>query len=217
MISILMPIYNGIEFVNQSVFSVINQTCSDWELIIGINGHPANSAVYLQAKDLEYLNDKIKIFDMPHIKGKSAALNDMLQYCKYEHVAILDVDDIWSPNKLQIQIPFINAYDVVGTQCVYFGEIDGIIPKIPLGDISNNNFKLVNPIINSSAIIRKSLCHWDSSVDGVEDYDLWLKLKSQSCTFYNCSEVMVRHRIHKTSAFNSKDNSSIIKLVLSRY
>ena len=46
MISILMPIYNGIEFINESVSSIILQTFGEWELIIGINGHPENSEVF---------------------------------------------------------------------------------------------------------------------------------------------------------------------------
>ena len=45
MISILMPIYNGIEFIDESVGSVLCQTFSEWELIIGINGLPENSDV----------------------------------------------------------------------------------------------------------------------------------------------------------------------------
>ena len=40
MISILMPIYNGIELINESVMSIIQQKYTHWELIIGINGHP---------------------------------------------------------------------------------------------------------------------------------------------------------------------------------
>jgi len=43
MISILMPIYNGIEFINESVPSILQQTYGEWELLIGINGHPENS------------------------------------------------------------------------------------------------------------------------------------------------------------------------------
>jgi len=45
MISILMPIYNGIEFIEESVSSILNQTYDQWELIIGVNGHPENSPV----------------------------------------------------------------------------------------------------------------------------------------------------------------------------
>ena len=50
MISILIPIYNGIEFIDESVNSVINQFFTDWELLIGINGYPKNSEVYKIAK-----------------------------------------------------------------------------------------------------------------------------------------------------------------------
>ncbi len=39
MISILIPIYNGIEFIDESIHSVINQTFNNWELLIGVNGH----------------------------------------------------------------------------------------------------------------------------------------------------------------------------------
>ena len=53
MISILMPIYNGIEFIDESVSSVLRQTYGDWELLIGINGHPPNSDIYIKAKEYE--------------------------------------------------------------------------------------------------------------------------------------------------------------------
>jgi glycosyltransferase involved in cell wall biosynthesis len=46
MISILMPIYNGIEFISDSIISIINQSFGEWELIIGVNGHPPMSQVY---------------------------------------------------------------------------------------------------------------------------------------------------------------------------
>jgi glycosyltransferase involved in cell wall biosynthesis len=60
MITILMPIYNGIEFINESVESIIGQTYEEWELIIGINGHPEGSIVYQIAKTYENQNKKEK-------------------------------------------------------------------------------------------------------------------------------------------------------------
>jgi teichuronic acid biosynthesis glycosyltransferase TuaG len=216
MISILMPLHNGIEFINESVYSVISQTYPSWELIIGVNGFPSNSTVYETAKDMELLDERIRVLDFPEIKGKPAALNEMIKHCINDYVAILDVDDIWLSTKLELQVPFLANYSVVGTQCVYFGEIDDVIPNIPNGDISQYDFKIVNPIINSSSIIKKGLCYWDD-VFGVEDYDMWLRLRSQGETFYNCSEVLVRHRIHSQSAFNSKDTSDIIKLIKEKY
>jgi len=53
MISILLPIYNGIEFIEESISSIIGQEFTEWELIIGINGHEENSEVYKIAKKYE--------------------------------------------------------------------------------------------------------------------------------------------------------------------
>jgi len=212
MISILIPIYNGIEFINESVYSVLNQTYSQWELLIGINGHPPNSEVYLTAKEYEKISDKIKVFDFHHLKGKSTTLNHMLQYANYNYIALLDVDDIWLPKKLEIQSPLIGEYDVIGTKCIFFGEKTGIIPNIPIGNISKYNFGLGNPIINSSCIIRKELCNWNEN--GIEDYDLWLRLKNIGKKFFNCRKILVKHRIHSNSAFNAQGNGKKVDPLL---
>ena len=217
MVSILIPIYNGIEYINESVSSVLEQTYDDWEIIIGVNGHEENSNVYKMAYDYQELDEKIKVLDLFQIKGKSNALNEMIKYCKYEYVAILDVDDIWLPEKLEKQAVYINQYDVIGTQCVYFGDIENINPKIPLGDISSSDFTQVNPIINSSVIIKKNLCNWISDFDGVEDYDMWLRLRKQKKTFFNIEEVLVKHRIHKQSAFNSQNQQAKLVQILNNY
>jgi len=70
MISILMPIYNGIEFIEESVSSILRQNYDKWELLIGINGHPQNSNVYKTAKEYENKNGKIRVFDFYEIKGQ---------------------------------------------------------------------------------------------------------------------------------------------------
>jgi teichuronic acid biosynthesis glycosyltransferase TuaG len=212
MISILMPIYNGINFIDESVSSVLRQTYSEWELIIGINGHPPNSNVYQIAKKYELTNNKIKVFDYIDIKGKSNTLNEMLKECAGDYVALLDVDDIWRDNKLKIQSCKMNVYDVIGSRCVYFGDLNGIIPAIPVGDIGHFDFTSVNPIINSSSLIRKQLCYWNPIF--IEDYDLWLRLKKGGHTFFNFSEILVKHRIHTDSAFNSKGNNLSVPQLL---
>jgi glycosyltransferase involved in cell wall biosynthesis len=215
MISILIPIYNGINFIDDSVSSVLNQTYDKWELFIGVNGHPQNSPVFQIAKQYENKSNKIKVLDLHTIKGKSNALNEMVKYCNYNYVAILDVDDIWSPMKLELQKDLINKHDIIASNCIYFGEINGVVPLIPSGNISRFDFYSVNPIINSSSIIRRELCYWNPMWDGVEDYDLWLRLRNQNKTFYNFKEVLVRHRIHKESAFNSKGNNNKVAALLS--
>lgn len=203
-ISILMPIYNGIEFIHESVSSILNQTYNEWELLIGINGHPENSEIYKIAKKYETEDKKIRVFDFYTICGKSNTLNEMVRFCNNDYVGLLDVDDMWHEKKLEKQIPFVGNYDVIGSRCIWIGDRPGIVPKIPLLDFSIFNFANVNPIINSSVLIRKELCYWEEN--GIEDYDLWIRLRKQNKKFYNCSEILVKHRIHNQSAFNSKGN-----------
>ena len=220
MISILMPIYNGIEFINDSVMSIIQQKHTDWELIIGINGHPPNSDVFKMAQKYVELHSNIRVYDFVGIKGKSNTLNEMIKYCKYEWISLLDVDDVWLPNKLEKQVPYMEKYDVIGTQCFYFQNLN-ISPRgspgIPLGDISGFNFCNANPIINSSCLVKKSLCWWDAIYDGIEDYDLWLRLWKNGCNFYNVPDVQVLHRVHPNSAFNAKGNNTHVGALVAKF
>lgn len=212
-ISILIPIYNGIEFIEDSINSVLTQTYKEWEMIIGINGHSQNSEIFKTAKEYENINDKIKVFDLFEIKGKSNTLNKMLELCNYKYIALLDVDDIWEPEKLETQITYLKMnYDVVGTKCKYFGDSE-IIPPNGVGDVGHLDFYYENPIINSSVIVKKDLCYWNQKYDGLEDYDLWLRLKKQNKRFYNCEQLLVRHRIHSDSAFNTKNHINVVTLL----
>ena len=214
MITILMPIYNGIEFIDESIESIKEQSYEKWELIIGINGHEPNSDVYLRAK--EYESDKIRIIELYPIKGKANALNEMLKYAQYNWIALLDVDDIWHNDKLLFQNEFTKDYDIIGTGAQYFGNSCGYAP-IPYNDLSNFDFLSVNPIINSSCLVRKELCYWDSNYDGVEDYDMWLRLSKLKKRFFNIERILVRHRIHNNSAFNAKGNHLKVAELRNRY
>ena len=95
----------------------------------------------------------------------------------------------------------MDNYDIIGTRCHYFGDRNDQ-PSIPGGDLKNHNFTNVNPIINSSCLIRKPLAIWEEN--GIEDYDLWLKLWKQGKQFYNVESIQVMHRIHQDSAFNAQ-------------
>lgn len=216
MISILMPIYNGIEFIGESVPTILYQTYKEWELIIGINGHPKDSDVYKEAKKWEEKDERIKVYDFYEIKGKAEALNEMIKYCNYDWVSLLDVDDKWLPKKIESQVNYLNNYDVIGTQCKYFGDLN-TSPNIPIGDLTSVNFLNVNPIINSSCLLKKELCKWDGKWNGVEDYDLWLKLWRDGKQFYNVNEIQVLHRIHNDSAFNAKGNNLKVNDLKKKY
>lgn len=207
-ISILIPIYNGVEFLDQSLSSVIRQTHKTWEVLIGINGVSPNSIIEEKASEVVKLLNKDDRYDIRVIyyntKGKSATLNKMVLDAKYSYIAILDVDDIWIDVKLEKQLKYLDIYDVVGTGCRYFGDCDHF-PNLPYGDLRYFNFLQFNPIINSSAIIKKDCAYWNED-EFLEDYDLWLRLFNEKKKFFNVDDYLVLHRIHKDSNFNGTNH-----------
>lgn len=204
-VTILMPIYNGINFLNESVDSIKNQTYKDWQLFIGINGHPRGSEVFKTAN--KYSSNKVKVFDYYGIKGKSNTLNEMIKNCS-NICCLLDVDDKWHHEKLSKQLEHISLYDIVGTRCQYFGDRSDY-PHVPTGAIDKNTFMEFNPIINSSSMFHKNDAGWDPSTS-VEDYDMWLRLNKEGKSFFNHSEVLTYHRIHNNSYFNTHNHDSDI-------
>lgn len=212
-ISILMPIKNGLEFLPESLKSIKNQTYKEWELVIGLNGHTKNSIAFNSI--VGYESEKVRIFNLHELKSKSDTLNELINYCRYDTVCLLDVDDKWRIDKLERQIELIKKYDVVGTYCQYFGDKTNH-PVLPTGELFNFNFK-VNPIINSSVMLHKKDCKWDSEWEGIEDFELWLRLMKQGKKFFNLNDVLTFHRIHKGSAFNSQNLSEKLKKLLNKY
>lgn len=213
-ISILIPIYNGIEFLNESLSSVIQQTYKNWEVIIGINGHSPNSNIEKKAIEVVRQLNNDHRFDIRviyyHTNGKPATLNKMVKDAKYPYIALIDVDDIWIDVKLEKQLKYLDVYDVVGTGCRYFGDCDHY-PNLPYGDLRNFNFLYFNPIINSSVIIRKECAYWNEN-EILDDYDLWLRLYNENKKFFNVDEYLILHRIHKDSSFNGTNHLHVDEL-----
>jgi teichuronic acid biosynthesis glycosyltransferase TuaG len=211
-VSILIPLYNGIEFMDECINSIKAQTYKNWQVIIGINGHPVNSGVYNRAK--LYESDKIIVKEYLTL-GKPNTLNEMVKDSKYDIICLLDIDDYWHPTKLQAQIDVKCYWDIIGTQCYYVKQNNGSrptfkvstqIPKIPLGIVTS--ITDVNPMINSSVMMNKRDAWWDN-IFGVEDYDCWFRLFAAGKTFYNVDRPLVYHRIHNKSHFNGKNNNYV--------
>lgn len=211
-VSVIIPLYNGVEFLEECLDSVKQQTFTDWDAHIGVNGHGNDGGMQaLIAKELTKEDPRFTVHVFgPEIKGKVQTLNRMMFETTGEWIALLDCDDKWEKTKLEKQIlakkgPARSA-GVIGTQCLYFGNLTGS-PNIPTGLIDGKCCTHANPIINSSALLHRSLCYWD--YDGLEDYALWMRLSLANIRFYNISEPLTFHRIHAASAFNSKQQDPI--------
>lgn len=215
-VSIIIPLYNGIEYLEESINSILTQTYKNWELLIGINGKFNDEDFKNKVKDKidnlikKYPNNNFELNIINfNFKGKSITLNNLVSHAKYDYIALLDVDDKWVNNKLELQIKYLKDYDVIGTSCEYFGDINNYTPTLPYGDISNFDIFKYNPIINSSVIIKKELAKWCEDDNIIEDYDLWFKLYFESKKIYNINKVLCYHRISKNSAFNPTNSNNL--------
>ncbi len=208
MISILLATYNGEKYLNLSIESILNQTFKDFELLIGFNGTTDSSKSIVDSYD----DTRIRVFDYGDDKGKSKTLNKLLTECKYDWVALQDDDDIWLDSKLEKQIKLIHEYDVIGTLISYINEEGFVIGHPNLStfpdDIKHISLSGTNQVANTSTIFKKSdalsIDGWRDGLDGIEDFDFWLRLMRDGKNFINIPEQLVHHRLHINSNFNTK-------------
>lgn len=208
-VSVLLAIYNGEKYVKESIESVLNQSYSNIELLIGFNGTKDNSKEIVS----EFNDSRIKIFDFGMDKGKAKTINKLLVESSGDWLAIQDDDDVWLPKKIQEQVKYIEEYDIIGTQILYINKY-GIITGGP--NLATNHEDILlkslngdNQIANTSAIFKKSKAlevgGWDEQLDGVEDYDFWLKMMvNAKCKVKNLNKHHTWHRLHPISNFNTK-------------
>jgi len=207
-VSVLIRLYNGIEFLEESLRSVCDQIYDDWELLIGVNGHgPDGNSVHLQARQIvskSPYKTQICVINYSQVKGGAEVMNALVKDARATWVAFLDVDDMWLADKLLKQIHLRDLYpnlDVIGTQVKYFGAFQGS-PCIPVGHLSIEDFKKANPMINSSVLMRAVDVDFTDRFS-LDDYDLWSRMIIANKKFYNIEEQLTLHRIHGHSAYNS--------------
>ena len=208
MISILLPVYNGEKFIKESIDSLMNQTFTEWELLIGFNGTKDNTKKIVN----EYNDQRIKIFDYGNSTGKGKTLNKLLYETKHQWIALQDDDDYWSKDKLEKQIKFINNYDVIGTMIIYIDEFGNYIGEPNLStsqnEIIQKSLSGDNQIANTSAIFKKEkaieINGWNETIDGIEDFDFWIRMIRNNSKIINLDFVGVKHRLHSNSNFNTK-------------
>ena len=102
LVSIIMPMYNSERYIEDSIKSVIEQTYSNWELII-VDDHSTDQS-YDLAKSLADHDPRIKHQQMQTNSGVAKVRNNGLSLALGKYIAFLDSDDIWLPSKLEKQI-----------------------------------------------------------------------------------------------------------------
>jgi hypothetical protein len=207
-VTVIIPLYNGVEFLEGSLESTRRQTFKNWVGIVAVNGHgktgePVISKVRALVASLG-MSEVFDVINLPDIKGGAAAITKAAEIATTPFVAHLDCDDIWLPKKLETQMKLIDSDDeigIVGTMCRYFGDSSDI-PVLPPGELRKSDFVKRNPMIHSSVLIRRDLATYTDEFVAY-DYDCWVRNMLYGVKIVNIDNILVFHRVHMKSFYNA--------------
>ncbi len=119
LVSIIMPTYNCGQYIAESIQSVLSQTYSNWELLI-IDDCSTDNTRYVVSS---FKDPRIHYQCNQKNSGAAISRNTALRMAKGKYIAFLDSDDLWSPNKLERQIAYMQENKYAFTYHEY-SEID---------------------------------------------------------------------------------------------
>jgi glycosyltransferase involved in cell wall biosynthesis len=217
-VSVIIPVYNVEKFIAATVFSVLAQTYTDFEILIIDDESPDRSVQICQ----QFADTRIKIIHQKN-RGLAGARNSGIRHAQGEYLAFLDGDDLWLPEKLEQHVIHLDNSPTVGVSfsCSAFideaGQRVGVyqIPK-KLQGITASYILCRNPIGNGSApVIRKQVfeaikffkqqddlvesCYFDPQCRRSEDIECWVRIAVQtSWQFEGISKALTLYRINSS-------------------
>jgi glycosyltransferase involved in cell wall biosynthesis len=208
-VSVILPVYNDERFIARAIKSILDQTYTDFELIVVDDGSTDGTADVLKA-----INDsRLRVIYQAN-QGISAALNRAIVLSKGKYIARMDSDDIACPKRLALQVEFLDwhlDYGLVGSACEIVTENNQRIRmfRVPLTDRAIRRAMVwVNPIVHSSVMIRKSILdqvgYYDVRLSTIgHDYELWWRTLARSKAANLESNLITRvHRRNSTFRLN---------------
>lgn len=208
-ISVIMPAYNAEKYIGEAIESILNQTFTDFELIV-INDGSAD-----KTKDiiLSYTDSRIVYLENEKNSGIVVTLNKGIDIATGEYIARMDSDDISLPTRFERQIAFMDTHTeigVLGTAIKTFGE--SVQEQTRIFSTKPNKLKadllFSTNIAHPSVMMRKSVLdkhniRYDLEYAGAEDFLMWWNL-SQKTQIATLPEVLLNYRIHKSQITHDK-------------
>jgi glycosyltransferase involved in cell wall biosynthesis len=207
-VSIIIPVYNGANYLHQAIDSALNQTYYNCEIIVVNDGSRDDGATEQIA--LSYGN-KIRYFYKEN-GGVSSAFNLGIQKMEGEYFSWLSHDDIFVPHKIRSQIDFIDGrkdvvvygdFEIIDGKSKYIGtRREKQIPS----ELFRYHLIFSHPIHGCTVLIPKAIIDtvggFDESLKTVQDYDLWYRI-SKIFKFVHQDAVLARYRIHESQGINT--------------
>lgn len=211
-ISVIMAVYNGGSYLAAAIASILRQTWSDFELIIVNDGSRDDSAAI--ALDFARKDPRIRVIHQ-HNQGVGAATNTGIKAAKGRYIAIMDADDIALPNRLAVQLAFLEANpDISGVGGQFLtidteGSITGLDfqPVEPATVFACNHafFALHHPttLVRRDAFESVGL-YWEDRSCLAPDYDIFTRMMAAGHCFANVPEIVLLWRLNPTGLTHSK-------------
>lgn len=198
-VTVLMSVYNGERFLPQAIDSILTQSYHDFEFLIIDDGSNDRSREIIQS----YNDKRIRLINNRENIGLTASLNKGLELAGGEYIARMDADDVSYPQRLEVQVEFLEnnpAVALLGAWAEVVDE-DGKTIKVwryPAGDCAIRWRLLTrNCLVHSSVMYRKDKVRdaggYNSSLKFAQDYELWAKL-SGTARIRQLPRVLITHR-----------------------
>ena len=207
LVSVIMPSYNSEKFISETINSIINQTYTNWELLITDDLSTDNT---IEIVESYVKNDsRIKLFKLEKNSGAGIARNNSIMQAKGRYIAFCDSDDQWKESKLSKQIDFMitkdlsftySSYDVIDEENNKLKSIYSPI-KLSYKEMLRNNYVGCLTAIYDQDKLGKL---YMSKIRKRQDWTLWLKIFKIIKNARGMREILAIYRDRTGSISNNK-------------
>mgnify|MGYP000850083554 FL=1 len=221
LVSVVIPCYNGEKYLNQCIESVLNQTYENIEIILVDDASKDRTyKIVSQIKD-----SRLKVIRNTKNRGIVYSLNRGIAEAKGKYIARLDADDMMLPNRIALQVDFLDknpTYAMVGSNHIVVDEQDNILQYVSYPE-TNAEIQLFKYFFNSfshptvmfRSFVFKEFLYYDV-YSYCEDYALWFDI-SRKYKVGNIPQYTTYYRLHKENLSlknQKKQQESALELVL---
>lgn len=209
LVSVVMPVYNAERFVGDALKSILNQTYTKFEFIIIDDGSKDESLAIIK----KYADPRIRLIALAQNQGIVNALNTGLQAAQGKYIARMDADDVSMPNRLALQVAFMEKHPEVGLLGTQHMAIHG---KARLFPTTHNAlvWYMLNacPFVHPSVMLRVDVLkqhhlQYDKAFEYAEDLELWTRL-SGFTQVANLPQRLIKYRYHFATHQRHKETAA---------
>ena len=215
LVSVILPVFNAEKFVAQAIESILQQTFTDFELIVIDDGSNDRSLEIL--KKYASSDKRITIISREN-RGLVASLNQGIAAACGQWIARMDADDIALPQRFERQLQWLakTDADICGSWVKLFGTPDRRVIKHPQTDEAIK-MKMIfcTPFAHPAVMIKTEFIkqlRYNKVWEKCEDYDLWERATRAGGKMINVPEILLLYRQHKkqisTTAFAKQQQLS---------